>query len=119
MTIVKLLVDNGAQILKPKGDGMNVLHVAASSNDIHLLDYAIKENYWLIKIWLFQFINIVLLRQALNEESWIYHFIEHVSSYAYIGSLKEIYNGIARYPKMKSLANLSIPNVNDTNCPKV
>jgi hypothetical protein len=43
MTIVKLLVDNGAQILKPKGDGMNVLHVAASSNDIHLLDYAIKE----------------------------------------------------------------------------
>ncbi len=29
--------------MKPKGDGMNVLHVAASSNDIHLLDYAIKE----------------------------------------------------------------------------
>jgi len=26
---------------------------------------------------------------------------------------------MARNPKMKSLANLSIPNVNDTNCPKV
>jgi len=43
MTIVKMLVDSGAQIMKPKGDGMNVLHVAASSNDIHMLDYAIKE----------------------------------------------------------------------------
>ena len=42
MTIVKLLVENGANLLKPKGDGMNVLHVAASHNDIHMLDYAIK-----------------------------------------------------------------------------
>lgn len=43
MTIVKMLVDSGASIMKAKGDGMTVLHVAASSNDIHLLDYAIKE----------------------------------------------------------------------------
>ena len=43
MTIVKMLVDSGASIMKPKGDGMNVLHVGASSNDIHLLDYAIKQ----------------------------------------------------------------------------
>lgn len=43
MTIVKMLVDSGASIMKPKGDGMTVLHVAASSNDIHLLEYAIKE----------------------------------------------------------------------------
>jgi ankyrin repeat protein len=30
MTVVKLLVENGADLLKPKGDGMNILHVAAS-----------------------------------------------------------------------------------------
>lgn len=42
MTVVKLLVENGAEILKPKADGMTVLHVAASQNDIHMLDYAIK-----------------------------------------------------------------------------
>lgn len=42
MTIVKLLVENGATLLKAKGDGMNILHVAASHNDIHMLDYAIK-----------------------------------------------------------------------------
>jgi ankyrin repeat protein len=43
MTVVKLLVENGAQLLKPKADGMTVLHVAASSNDIHMLDYSLKE----------------------------------------------------------------------------
>lgn len=42
MTVVKLLVENGAEILKPKADGMTVLHVAASQNDIHMLDYAVK-----------------------------------------------------------------------------
>ena len=42
MTVVKLLVENGASIAKAKGDGMNILHVAASHNDIHMLDYAIK-----------------------------------------------------------------------------
>jgi ankyrin repeat protein len=42
MTVVKLLVENGATLLKSKGDGMNILHVAASHNDIHMLDYAIK-----------------------------------------------------------------------------
>ena len=30
MTVVKLLVDNGATLLKAKGDGMTILHVAAS-----------------------------------------------------------------------------------------
>ena len=42
MTVVKTLVENGATLLKPKGDGMNILHVAASHNDIHMLNYAIK-----------------------------------------------------------------------------
>ena len=42
MTVVRLLVENGASIMKGKGDGMNILHVAASHNDIHMLDYTIK-----------------------------------------------------------------------------
>jgi ankyrin repeat protein len=42
MTIVKLLVESGATLLKPKADGMTILHVAASQNDIHMLDYTIK-----------------------------------------------------------------------------
>lgn len=42
MSIVKLLVEEGgADLMKPKADGMTVLHVAASQNDIHLLDYVI------------------------------------------------------------------------------
>ena len=28
--------------MKPKKDGITVLHIAAGNNDIHLLDYAIK-----------------------------------------------------------------------------
>jgi hypothetical protein len=28
--------------LKPKADGVTILHIAASNNDIHTLDYAIK-----------------------------------------------------------------------------
>jgi ankyrin repeat protein len=39
--MAKTLVSNGASILKPKRDGMTVLHIAASQNDIHMLDYAI------------------------------------------------------------------------------
>ena len=42
MTVVKMLVEGGAQLLKPKADGMTILHVAASSNDIHMLDYALN-----------------------------------------------------------------------------
>jgi len=30
LTMVKTLVENGAQILRPKKDGMTILHVAAS-----------------------------------------------------------------------------------------
>ncbi len=40
--IVKSLVDSGAQILKPRKDGVTVLHLAASANDVHILDYALK-----------------------------------------------------------------------------
>ena len=42
MTIVKMLVESGATLLKPKGDGLTILHVAASYNDIHMLDFAIN-----------------------------------------------------------------------------
>jgi ankyrin repeat protein len=41
--MVKLLVNNGASILKPKKDGLTILHVAATINDVRILDYAIKN----------------------------------------------------------------------------
>eukprot|EP00347_Sterkiella_histriomuscorum_P009685 403340270 len=41
-TMVKYLVENGASLLKPKKDGLTVLHVAACQNDIQTLDFAIK-----------------------------------------------------------------------------
>ena len=41
--MVKLLVENGASLLKPKADGITILHVAASVNDIHTLDFALKN----------------------------------------------------------------------------
>ena len=40
--MVKFLVDNGAYLLKPKKDGVTVLHLSASVNDIHTLDFAIR-----------------------------------------------------------------------------
>lgn len=42
--MVKFLVDNGAHLLKPKRDGMTILHVAASNNDVHVLDYVLQNN---------------------------------------------------------------------------
>lgn len=33
------MVSNGAEVLKPKQDGITAVHMAASNNDIHLLDY--------------------------------------------------------------------------------
>ena len=42
--MVKELLENGASLLKPKMDGLTILHIAASQNDIHLLDYSIKNN---------------------------------------------------------------------------
>jgi ankyrin repeat protein len=41
--MVKELLENGASLLKPKKDGLTVLHIAASQNDIHMLDYAIAN----------------------------------------------------------------------------
>ena len=41
--MTKLLVQNGASLLKPKKDGMNILHASASFNDIHILDFAIRN----------------------------------------------------------------------------
>jgi ankyrin repeat protein len=40
--MVKFLVENGAHLLKPKKDGMTILHISASSNDIHTLEYALQ-----------------------------------------------------------------------------
>ena len=40
--MVKYLVEHGASLLKPKKDGINVLHLTAGQNDLHILDYAIK-----------------------------------------------------------------------------
>lgn len=40
--MVRFLVDNGAHLLKPKKDGMTILHIAASNNDVHILDYALQ-----------------------------------------------------------------------------
>ena len=40
MRLVKLLVENGADILMAKlDDGLAPIHFAASNNDLHLLDY--------------------------------------------------------------------------------
>jgi ankyrin repeat protein len=59
--VIKLLIDNGAEILKPaKLDEMSVLHLAAASNDIHLLDFFLThlgDDAW-------QSVNIT------NSEGW-------------------------------------------------
>jgi len=39
LRLFKLLLESGAEILKPKkADGMTALHIAAASNDVHLVD---------------------------------------------------------------------------------
>jgi ankyrin repeat protein len=39
LNVFKLLLESGAEILKPKkADGMTTLHIAAASNDVHLVD---------------------------------------------------------------------------------
>jgi ankyrin repeat protein len=44
LQVLKLLIENGAHILKPsENDGMTALHIAAGSNDIHLLDFLLTE----------------------------------------------------------------------------
>ena len=40
--MVRTLVDNGAQLLKPRKDGVTILHIAACENDVRMLDYACK-----------------------------------------------------------------------------
>ena len=44
LEIVQELVAYGASVSKSKRDGISVLHMAASNNDIHLLDYIISLN---------------------------------------------------------------------------
>ena len=39
------MVENGAQLLRPKtDDGLTSIHFAASNNDVHLLDYILNES---------------------------------------------------------------------------
>lgn len=40
---VEALVDNGASLLKPRKDGVTILHVSACANDLYVLNYAIKK----------------------------------------------------------------------------
>jgi ankyrin repeat protein len=40
--VIKELVENGASLLKPRRDGITVLHIGAVNNDLHVLDYVIK-----------------------------------------------------------------------------
>ena len=39
---IQELVAQGADLTIPKTDGITLFHIAASSNDIHIIDYAIK-----------------------------------------------------------------------------
>jgi ankyrin repeat protein len=44
MAVARVLVEEGgANVLKPKADGMTPLHVAASQNDIHFLDFVLSR----------------------------------------------------------------------------
>ena len=38
------LITHGASVTKPKRDGMTTFHVAASNNDVQMLDYLIELN---------------------------------------------------------------------------
>ena len=35
--MIKVLVDNGASLLKPRVDGVTILHIGACANDLPLL----------------------------------------------------------------------------------
>lgn len=41
LDIIQELIENGASVTQPKADGITVLHMAASNNDIHTIDYLI------------------------------------------------------------------------------
>ena len=54
---VQFLIDKGASVDATKGDKMGALHIAASNNDIHTIDY-------LTKLQVFPTVDIQ------NEEGW-------------------------------------------------
>ena len=44
LKVFKLLVDHGGQLLKPKrSDGYTTLHIAATTNDVHILDFILES----------------------------------------------------------------------------
>ena len=44
LKVFKLLVDHGAHLLKPKRkDGMTALHICATNNDVHVLDFILTN----------------------------------------------------------------------------
>lgn len=42
LTMVKKLKKLGANVLKPKKDGITCFHIAATNNDVHVLDYLLQ-----------------------------------------------------------------------------
>jgi len=45
LRLIKLMVENGADLLKPKkDDGLAPIHFAASNNDVHFVDYILTES---------------------------------------------------------------------------
>ena len=45
LRLIRLMVENGADLLKPKrDDGLASIHFAASNNDVHLVDYIMSES---------------------------------------------------------------------------
>ena len=60
LKLIKLLVESGAGLSKPKrGDGLLPIHFAASNNDVHLLDYILTESD-----------NAKTAVNLANEEGW-------------------------------------------------
>ena len=46
LRLIELLVANGADFLRSKSsDGMTALHMAATNNDIHLMQYLVSNTY--------------------------------------------------------------------------
>lgn len=56
--LAQILVENGAATNIPKSDGFNILHISASNNDIHMLDYFLQQE------------DIGIDVNAMNKDGW-------------------------------------------------
>jgi len=43
LEIAKILIESGASPIKAKKNGMNLFHLAASNNDVRMLDFALRQ----------------------------------------------------------------------------